>query len=387
MAPVQSVNKEDLPIYSAHDHRVRVLHVVESLETGGMERMVSALARALDPARFAVRVLCLKRVGGVVAELQAGHIPVHQFRGGRGIIRYMAFFPLARQMRPWAPDVVHTHNSASLFFGVPAARMVGAKRLVHTEHGRVFPDAKRYMLAERLLSTLIHRYVCVSDQTRSDVATYEKISPDRLCVIPNGVAASTVLTRSEKDGMRQALGIPRDAPIIGTIGRLVWEKDYHSLLRAFRAVRSACEEGVHLVIVGDGPERSALEAAATELEIRNAVHFVGLRSDVGRWHLLFDIFAMTSVSEGLPLALLEAMAAGRPIVATRVGGIPTALAHGSAGILLEPRDTTAMIEALSSLVQSPTERERLGHAAARRHQSTYSLASMTQAYVNLYTEA
>jgi glycosyltransferase involved in cell wall biosynthesis len=365
--------------------RVRVLHVIESLETGGMERMVSALAQNLDPTRFEVRVLCLKRLGPIADELAAKGLAVERFRGTRGLMRYLAFLPLAQQMREWRPHVAHTHNSPALFFGAPAARLAGVRRIIHTEHGRAFPDARKYMLAERALSPLLHRYVCVSEQTRQDVAQYEGIAQSRLQVVPNGVMAPAVAPAAALQALRASCGIPAMAPVVGTVGRLVWEKHYTCLLQAFARVKRQVPES-HLVLVGDGPERAKLEALAGELTLGDAVHFTGLRTDVALWHQVFDVFAMSSVSEGLPLALLEAMASSRAIVATRVGGIPLALADGAAGELVDRDDPDALADALITLLESPSQAAEFGARAQRRFREAYDVNAMVAQYSALYLD-
>lgn len=351
-----------------------------------MERMVSALVRVMDPERFELKVICLNRLGEITDEVLNAGIPVELFRGRPGVRRYVAFLPLAGQVREWSPHVVHTHNSSGLFFGAPAARIAGVRRIIHTEHGRAFPDAARYMLAERILSSLLTKYVCVSEQTKNDVAKFERISRELLAVIPNGVVQPSKANTHQLASLRKELGIPPEALIIGTVGRLVWEKDYATLVNAFARVharRSDCR----LVFVGDGPERIALEELVRSLALAPVVHFAGRRSDVGVWHQLFDVFAMSSVSEGLPLALLEAMAVGRPIVATRVGGIPLALNEGDAGLLVDPRDPAALASGILTLLNDADRRSQVGRVAEIRYREAYDIEAVAAAYGRLYLGA
>jgi glycosyltransferase involved in cell wall biosynthesis len=350
-----------------------------------MERMVSALVRALDPDQFELKVLCLNRLGEVTEEIVGAGIPVEQFRGRPGVRRYIAFWPLAEQVRDWHPHVVHTHNPSGLFFGAPAARIAGVRRIIHTEHGRSFPDAARYMIAERVLSPLLTKYVCVSEQTKQDVAKFERIADSLLTVIPNGVPTPPTADAQKLASLRAELDIPPGVPVIGSVGRLVWEKDYANLLQAFAEVRA--ERGdCRLVLVGDGPERVTLEKLARDLMLAPSVQFVGRRADVGEWHQLFDVFAMSSVSEGLPLALLEAMAVRKPIVATRVGGIPLALNEGKAGVLVQPRNPQALARGVLKLLGNTERASALGHLAYLRYRESYDLAAMTAAYSRLYRD-
>jgi glycosyltransferase involved in cell wall biosynthesis len=239
------------------------------------------------------------------------------------------------------------------------------------------------MLAERILSRLLTRYVCVSEQTKQDVARFERIHSELLHVIPNGVPEPPAANARQLAALRQELDIPPHAAIVGTAGRLVWEKDYVTLLRAFRDVRAARGD-CHLVLVGDGPERIALEEVAREMSVAPYVHFAGRRTDIGVWHQLFDIFVMSSVSEGLPLALLEAMAVGKPIVATRVGGIPLALNEGEAGLLVHSGAPGALAESILGLLNDRERASALGKMAYARYGESYNITAMAAAYSRLY---
>lgn len=350
-----------------------------------MERMVSALARGTDSARFAVSVLCTKRAGPVSIELQTAAVPVEVYRPAPMESRYLAFVGLARMIRRLQPDIVHTHNSAALFFGTTAACLAGVPRRIHTEHGRIFPDLPKYMLAERMLSHLLYRYVCVSEKTRDDVATFERVAHHKLCVIPNGVAAPKLVSARELRSLRTELRVGESDLVVGTVGRLVAEKGLDSLLRAWAHVLIVAPHAV-LVVVGDGPLRATLEAQVNALGITASVRFAGVRTDVSALHSLFDVFVMSSISEGLPLALLESMSAGCAIVATTVGGMPLALAAGQAGLLVAASDPMAMSTAIGRLLLDPAERRHFGVAARSRFENEYHLQRMVDEYQALYSQ-
>lgn len=363
--------------------RIRVVHVVESLETGGMERMVSALARSVDRDRFACSVLCLKRTGPVARELVQASIPVHLYTPGPGASRYLAFRGLSSLLRTLNAHVVHTHNSPALFFGTTAAWLARVPGRVHTEHGRVFPDATKYMLAEYVLSRLLFRYVCVSERTRDDVARFERISPRKLEVVPNGVEAPAPVSERVLHALRQSFNIPENTRVVGALGRLVAEKGLDRLLKAWPAVIARCP-AARLLIVGDGPLRAQLVEQAQRLDIAETVHFAGVRTDVNALHKLFDIFVMSSISEGLPLALLEAMAAGRPVVATRVGGMPDALEQGKAGVLVAPADPAGLADAIIQLLTQPTFAATVASQARQRFLDRFDVSIMARKYEQLY---
>jgi glycosyltransferase involved in cell wall biosynthesis len=178
---------------------------------------------------------------------------------------------------------------------------------------------------------------------------------------------------------RRRLGIPTDGPLLVAVGNLYPVKDHATLLRATARI-----DGARVAIAGRGEEEKRLRNLADELDLGNRLNLLGLRDDVGEVLATADLFVHPSLSEGLPLAILEAMAAGLPIVATRVGGVPHALDDGRAGLLVPPGDPPALEAALRALLQEPARAAELGRAAHARARSVYSLAAMTDRYLEIY---
>ena len=203
---------------------------------------------------------------------------------------------------------------------------------------------------------------------------------------PSGVAPFRMADPAERLRALDGLDIPAGARLVGTMARLVWEKGLSHLLEAWREVQQA-EAGAILLLAGDGPERAALEAQADSLSLHGSVRFLGMREDVAALLGSLDVFVMPSVSEGLPLALLEAMSAGLPVVATNVGGMPDALAAGAAGIIVRAADPQALSAAILRLLRDPVAASQLGEAGAARFRARYTAEAMAHAYQSLYLAA
>jgi glycosyltransferase involved in cell wall biosynthesis len=269
--------------------------------------------------------------------------------------------------------------------------------MVHTEHGRVFPDKPRLMLAERVLARRLVRYVTVSEALADAVHEHERIPREHIVVIPNGVADLPPKDSGKVQALRALLVGERPGPVVGVTARLVWEKGLDVLLRAWATRRRHDETRGTLVIAGDGPERAALEQLVVSLGLSESVVLAGTVSDVASFYRMLDVFVLSSVSEGLPMALLEAMAAGLPIVATRVGGVPDALGNGEAGLLVDPSDDSGLslaLETLLSDIERPSSRggltpegsraTSLGRAARERFMSSFTAHAMATRYTALY---
>ena len=388
----------DMPFQAGR--RVRVLQIVESMDVGGMERMVATLCRALDPRDFEARVLVTRKRGLLGEVLAAEGIPVScaEMRSDRADWR--APIRVAHFIRQYKPDVVHTHATHSLLYGGIPARWCNVPLLVHTEHGRVFPDKPHLMLAERWFSASLVKFVTVSQALADEVQRYERIPSHRLSVIPNGVADLPPRHSESCERLRDQLIGSRPGPVVGVMARLVWEKGLDVLLHAWAKRLAQGEVRGTLVIAGEGPERSNLEGLAKSLGVSDSIRLPGTVTDIGSFYRLLDAFVLSSVSEGLPMALLEAMAAGIPIIATRVGAVPEALDFGAAGVLIDPSDQASLATQIDAFVMAFAERNssaecatvwgqwvERGIAARRRFETAYTAGAMVAEYRKLYRPA
>jgi len=359
-----------------------IAHVLSSFNLGGQERVALDLAKQQVLAGH--RVLALSLAGEPEGPLG------EQFRGlgvrtqsftkhGPSIDPSLAV-RLARSLTQNSVDIVHTHNPAALVYGSPAATLAGAA-CIHSKHG-VNPDPSRRMWLRRAASTIVDAYVAVTPSLARVAVAQNECDPTRLHVIPNGIDTATFsLDLEARHRVRQELGIPENAWVVGTVGRLAPEKNQALLIDAMAPM---LDPRRHLVIVGDGPERQALTDRAQSTWRPELVHLTGARSDVAALLSAFDVFALTSRSEGLPLVLLEAMAMGLPVLTTSVGGIPDLVEHGVTGFLVPPDDVTALVTQLIWLSSRPQSALDVATAARRLVLSRHSTEQMALDYEKLY---
>lgn len=363
--------------------RTRVLQVTSELGIGGLERVVETLARTMDPCRFEPAVVCLRELGPFAPRLAALGIPVHLIRADPRRTDRLAFLKLARIIREWRPHVVHTHNTEPLLDGALASLFARVPTLVHTDHARAFPDRWSYMLAERIAAIKAYRVVGVSEDSTANLRRFLRIPEHKLATVENGVDATPFRTAPDRATARRSLGCEPDAPLIGLAARLEDQKGIGFLLDAMPAVLGA-QPGCTLLIAGVGSRGESLRAQATRLGLHGRVRFLG------EWHAVptllraLDLFVIPSVWEGLPMALLESMAAGCPVISTSVGGIPGALAHDTSGWLVPPREVAPLAEGIIRLLADAPSRQRLADAAFSTFERRYSAATMARQYEALY---
>lgn len=364
---------------SSADPRAHLTQVVLSLECGGSETLARDIALGLDPSRFSTSICALDAGGPLEVELRAAAIPVNVL--GRRVGFDWRLIPrLSRLFRSLKVQIVQTHHLTPLIYSALAARLAGA-RLVHVEHERfTYQDATARQRL-RLLSTLCHRVVVVGDDIERYLVASARIPAAKITVIPNGVNLARYATAPRVS--RSACGLPDDGRLIGHVARLDAAKDQATLLRSFKLVLNAHRD-TRLVLVGDGPLRRELEALGHLLGISSRLTFLGLRADVAELLPHFEAFAFSSVSEGLPLAILEAMAAARPVVATAVGEIPTVVEHGVTGLLAPPGDPKSLADGLVRLLESPGWARDLGLAARSAVECRFSLRASVEQYQALF---
>jgi glycosyltransferase involved in cell wall biosynthesis len=361
-----------------------IVHVLSSFGMGGQERVALDLASGQAAAGHHVLTVSLAAGpdGPLAAEFRARGLDIATVakRPGRDVVLFAELAALFRRRRA---DVVHTHNPQPLLFSSLPARASGAA-LVHTKHG-VNPDNRRRLAMRRVAGRLVSAFVAVSEPTAAVARARGECASSRLHVVPNGID----LDRFRPDqiarrAVREELGIPHDAFAVGTVGRLYVEKGHEFLIRALAPVLG---DGFHLVITGEGPERANLTAQIAALPRPGAVHLTGNRRDVPRVLAALDAFTLTSKSEGLPLVIPEAMAAGLPVVATAVGGVPQVVDDGETGFLVPYGDDAALRDRMVALDGDRQRARRIGATARERALGRYSSRRMVDDYLDLYRKA
>lgn len=346
---------------------------------GGQERLVLRLAKGLQARGHDTHVVTF--VPGGALESEFGSIPVHAIarRSGFDPSLYGKLWQLFGSLRP---DVVHTHNAAPLVYAVPAARARRVRCVVHTKHGN-FAYPKQTLRLSRIASRLVDHFVAVSTETASAALENERPSKARLAVIENGIPLDAFgPDRSVREAVRDELGIPRDGFVVGSVGRLVRDKDYPLLVRAVAPLLGH----TWLVLVGEGTERAEIERtieASVAADHRNRVILTGARRDVPRLLASFDVFASSSRTEGLPLALAEAMTSNLPIVATAVGGVP-GIVPAEAGVLVPHGQESTLRIAIEGFCGDEGRRSRMGAAARSYAMGRFAEERMLAEYLARY---
>lgn len=350
---------------------------------GGLPRVVETLCRASDPARFETSVLTLNFAGELAEALARDGYRTHQVERPATGPDYGAFRRVADILRRERIDVLHTHNTQAFMHGGMGAFLARTPRLIHTDHARDFPDKLKYMVIERVLSMVADRVVGVSEHTTENLHRYEKIPRRKLLTIPNGIDARLFDAPVDRHAVRQELGVPVDAELLLLGARLEEQKGIPYLLQAM-ATLATTRPRVHLALAGIGSLREMLGEEAHRLGIAERVHFLGVRLDMPRLLAAADVFVMSSVWEGLPMIILEALAARCAIVSTAVGGVPSAVVDGETGTLVPPRDPAALAAGIAAMLDDDARRARMVANGRALFEARFSSAAMTAAYERLY---
>ena len=362
--------------------RVRILYVVGNFVAGGAERHLLELWRRIDRARFEVEIACFKREGQFLADVEALGWPVHDLGLGRRIYDargIRGFARLVAIVRRFRPHVVHGYLFGPNLFAAMAGRLLGVPAVVVAKRNMDAFETPGQVALQRVAHRLATHVTAVSEAVADTVVSLG-VPRDRITVIPNGVDASRFEGATADRGR---LGVNGEGVVVGSVGCLAARKDYGTLLDALARLRA---QGLDpwLVLVGDGPERASLEERARELGLEDRVRFLGERPDVDRLLPAFDVFVLSSREEGIPNALLEAMAAGRPSVATAVGGNREVLEDGSTGWIVPPQSPEALAGALADALRRPDEARRRGDAARRSMLEHHSIGAMVRRHEDLY---
>jgi glycosyltransferase involved in cell wall biosynthesis len=360
-----------------------VLTLVDSVtRVGGGERLAVEIATRLDPAEFQAS-LCATRTTSeeAVAAARVAGVPVHSL-GRTTTISPRAWLRLFRLLRSERFDVLHAHKFGSNVWGALIGTLARVPVVVAHEHTWSYEGQRfRKLLDRHVVGRLADAFVAVSQADARRMVAIERVESSKVRVIPNGIAP---LSRPRAD-VRAELGIPADAPVIGTVSVLRAQKALDLLLDATDWVRREVPQ-VRVLIAGDGPLRPALEAQAASLGLGNVVDFLGVRSDVADVLSALDVAVLSSDYEGSPLAVLEYMAAGKAVVATRVGGLPEMITHGSEGLLVEPRDAAGLSDAIVSLLRDENRRRAMGAAAHERQRTEFDIELTVSRIEGLYVE-
>ena len=358
---------------------VRIMHLVYRLAGGGMEHNVVKLANAHDRSRVSPSICSCQPADSLKEHLDPS-VPLFELTRRPGNdLRFLT--QLVRLLARERPDILHTHGWGTLGEGFVAARLARVGAIVHGEHGTL--DTRRANLrVQRYVWGRVDRLLSVSSRLAERMASTVGVRQDRITVIRNGVDLGR-LAGGIRAVIRDELGLQPHELTIGTVGRLEPVKDQETLLAALAMLKTH-GAAFKAIVVGDGSLRETLRQRAVDLGLEGVVHFTGARHDVEQVLAALDLFVMPSRSEGLSNTIIEAMAAGLPVVATDVGGTDELITDDVTGRLVPAASPVLLADAVAALLQHPVERARLGMAAQRRAVREFGLDKMVRQYEDLY---
>ena len=357
----------------APNRRIRVVHLVSTLNVGGLEMVVWNLARLADTRRFDVRVLCLGQPGDLAPRFADIGTAVDALDAD-GCSKSSTVYRLIRRLRQLKPDILHTHNPAPHLFGTIAAHLSRIPVLINTKHGRNRTDLPRQIVMNRVLAHWSSCVVPVSEDAAEVARQIERVPASKLKVIRNGIDLQLFEPPAEEHPFRkQAIHV----------ARLNLVKDQVTLLKAVRIVADADPE-FRLDIVGDGPSKDELIKCHRDLGLKDSVRFLGHQDRVRALLAEADFFVLSSLTEGISLTLLEAMAMRLPVVATDVGGNREVVSKDETGLLVPAESPQALALAILDVIRNPQQARAMGRAGRRRVEEHFDVRNTVDQYESLY---
>ena len=367
------------------DHKIKILFVTRGLSFGGLERVVINLCRYIDKDVFEPVVACLNRRGEQAFEIEEMGIRLYNVNPNPNkFSKYFTWFSLLKIIRKESIDIVHSHNTGP-FLDARLALLFQKKKILffHTDHARAFPDQFRYMFAEFISSFRANKIVAVSYELKKQLIKHEKISPRKIEVILNGVAQPDKPSIEYLEHLKKKI-FPRSFEFVIGLGVVLSDQKgiIHLIHAATKILQVYPDTG--FLIAGDGPSRKYLEEKVAHLGLGDNFVFLGFRKDIPILLYLLDVYVFPSEWEGLPLAILEAMAAERCILSTDVGGIPLALTDSSTAVLVPPKRSDLLAKGAICLLANSQLRDKLANRAKQVFHQKFDVNVMVKSYEKLY---
>lgn len=362
--------------------QLSVVHIVEDLKTGGLERVLATIVEGLDRERYAVSVWCISRGGAVADELQAKGIDVY-IAGMRHSRDLRTFAALCRHLRDRHVDILHAHGYTATTLGRLSGLIAGVPILFVHQHSNYVNYNRKQLLVERIFGSFTDKVVCCSNAVAEFVVRSEKIAPHKVVTVYNGINALPV----EAGGVPAGTDIASGTTVVGCVASLTPHKGHRYLLEAAKIVLDRVP-GTRFLLVGDGPLRGELEQYAAQLGISSNVRFTGQQLSVGPLLSGMDVVVLPSDErEGLGIALIEAMAMGKPVIGTSIGGIPEVVQDRMNGLIVPPKDVAALASAICLIITDRPLARRMGENGRAAFETKFTSQQMIAQIDRLYQEA
>ena len=375
------------------ERKIKILYFIEALGIGGTERQLVELLKHLDREKYQPIVACLHREGPFLQDILNLKVQVIQFGLGGGVIRVVGLkwlFQLGQFLRRERISIVHTYLLHPNFLGMLAASMAGTPVKIMSERIVNYFENERYQgirfkvadyIAQRLADVIIVNAEAIKEYMIEQHGTPRS----KIKVVYNGVDLKTFDVDTDVEARRSELGLSLTAPVLGIVASLQPKKDHYTFFEALRIV-AAKVPTMQALIIGDGPLRDRLQNRVNEIALSPNVRFLGIRSDVPFLLPLLDVMTLSSIREGFPNAISEAMAARKPVVATDVGGVTELMVDGTTGLVVPPRNPAALAQAMLSLLGNEEKAREMGRAARKRVEDHFSVSRMVVETEQLYEE-
>lgn len=359
--------------------KIKILRIIARMNIGGPALHVIILNSELDFGRYVSQL-----VTGIESSAEGNMYELAEEKGvhpividalGREIFfkeDFRALIKLIRLINIEKPDIVHTHTAKAGTLGRIAAKLTGVPVIIHTFHGHVFHSyfgffkSKFFLWLERLLAKFTNVIITVGEQQRREIIQYKVAEPEKVVSISLGLDLKPfVSTKTDQNKLRRELSLPRQTLLVGIVARLVPIKNHLCFLESTRLILQNFDN-VRFLIIGDGELKTYLEQKARDLGLESRVIFMGFQHDLVKIYTGLDIVILSSFNEGLPVALIEAMAAGKPVISTNVGGVGDLILDGDNGLLVPSNDPMALAEAILYLLKNPERRKIMGDAGKKK---------------------
>lgn len=356
--------------------KIKLIHIIPTLDMGGAERLMVDIVKNLNPENFSVKIICLKRFGVWGLELKDFGVPLILLGQKRGLSLF-SLIKLIRILKQERPDIVHTHLFGADSYGALAARLAGVKYLVSTEHNLNYNDGFIKNAVKILISKLFDKIIAVSSAVKDYIIKTYYIKTEKISVIYNGIEVNKFLEPRDRLGEVKN----NQKIIIGSIGRLTKQKGFAYLIEAISKLPG---RNIECLIAGDGELKKELETKVKKLGLDDKIKFLGWQKDIKSFLDKIDIFILPSLWEGFGIAILEAGAAGLPVVASKVNGIKEIIEDNKDGLLVEPADSDELARKIESLLKDGNLRVELAANLRIKIKNNFNIKKIADSYEELY---